>query len=80
MAATGSRWFVRGRIGRAAETALGIVPVIVVATARPRVIGRAEIEAIARAPRIAPKVVAIGLRPPIAAATPRAVAVVAAPP
>ena len=81
MAATGSRCFVRGRIGRAAQIALAIV----VATERPRAIGRAAIEAIARAPRIAPRGAATllgvaGIVPsrPTVAVTPRAVAEVAA--
>ena len=91
-----SKCFVRDRIDRAAETALeialgigavtelGIVQVIVAATARPRAIGRVAIVAIAQprriAPRRAPRAAVIARRPPIAPATPRGVAAVAARP
>ena len=55
-----------------AVTVLGIVRVIVVATARPRVTGRVAIVAIARVQRIAPRgvprVAVIARRPPIVAA------------
>ena len=87
-----SKCFARDRIDRAAEialgigavTELGIVPVIVAATARPRAIGRVAIVAIAQAqriaPRRAPRAAVIARRPPIALVTPRAVAVAAARP